>query len=150
MGRAEVRWLIQNSEVFFESDAFVHDFLGNFGVTNVAEMPAFGAIAGDIDLSFGITEDKAIFGQELVNDTEELGFAHHIFVFVDEDAVFFEADVYGEAGMMFAEAGRGDSIFGVHEAILVFKTQPELFLSLYTAINAIEMDNDAFFATSGF
>ena len=117
-----MRWLIQNPEVFFEGNAFVHDFLGDFGVTNVAEMPAFGAIAGDIDLSFGITEDEAIFGQELVNDAEELGFAHHIFVFVDEDAVFLETDVYGQAGMMFTEARCGDRVFGVDEAILVFKT----------------------------
>ena len=53
-------WLIHDSEVFFEGNTLVHDFLGNIGIADVAEMPTFGGIAGDVGFPFGITKDEAV------------------------------------------------------------------------------------------
>ena len=55
-------WLIHDAKVFLESYAPVHNFLGDFGVADVAEMPTFRTVASNVGFALGITEDEAVFG----------------------------------------------------------------------------------------
>ena len=84
-------------------------------------MPTFWVVPRDIFLALGVTKNEAIFGQKLMNDAEEFSFFHHIFVFIDENAVFFEADIDGETSVVLAKSWGSNGSLSIFEAILLFE-----------------------------
>ena len=131
-------------EVFFEGEFLFEDISGDV-FADEAEVPGFVIVAGDGFFAFGIAEDEAILRELGVNLGEDFAFGDHLVVVVDENAIFDDADVDGETGVVFAEAGPGEVFFTIFFAVFFLPFVPDFFLFFSGAVSAVEFDLDAVF-----
>ena len=123
-------------EVFFQRDVPN----GNFGGgedADIAQMPGLVGVASDILFVRRIPQDEAILSHIVMDFAENIFHGNHLVVVVDDVAVFCNANVNGEAGMVFGIARFCDILLTVFSTILVLEVIPEPLLVGDGAINAV-------------
>ena len=81
-------------------------------------MPWLVCISGDLVHFLGKAKDEAVVGKLLMNLRGKLFFSDHVFVIVNDNAVFNGTDIDHKAGMILGVTGDGDVLFTARLAVL--------------------------------
>ena len=120
--------------------------MGEGGIADVAEMPGFIRIPGNVFFLGKIAENEPEFGKVLMNFSESFGFGNHCVVVADDSAVFDEKDVDGESGVMLRTTNGGEILFAIFYSFFGVGRPgvPDVLLLVERTVGAIEFDLDAF------
>lgn len=133
-------------EIFFQGQVVVHDVVGDYGISDIAQMPWFVGIASGIVSTFRVAENEAEVGDVRVDFGEVASVGNHFVVVADFDIVFrHDEDVDCEPGVVFGTADGGEILFAVILAVGNTPVIPDFLLLFEASIGAIELNLDSFF-----